>query len=105
VRLHDLRPTNANFGAGAGPRAADYRKLQGQTNAATTQRYAHPDNDPLRKAANRIGGDIAAAMGEKVTGRSDEATDYVVKLLISMILPDPCQCILLNGQPFLLVGV
>ncbi len=36
----------------------------GHANTATTQRYAHLDNDPLRKAANRIGGDIAATMGE-----------------------------------------
>lgn len=31
-----------------------------------TRRYAHLDNDPLRKASERIGGDIAAAMGEGV---------------------------------------
>jgi hypothetical protein len=31
--------------------------------AATTQRYAHLDSDPLRRAANEIGGQIAAAPG------------------------------------------
>jgi len=65
VRLHDLRHTNASFGAGAGLGLPIIGKLLGHTNAATTQRYAHLDNDPLRKAANRIGGDIAAAMGDE----------------------------------------
>jgi hypothetical protein len=30
------------------------------------RRYAHLDNDPVRKASERIGGVIAAAMGDKV---------------------------------------
>ncbi|QFR34724.1 tyrosine-type recombinase/integrase [Ancylobacter sp. TS-1] len=64
VRLHDLRHTNASVGAGAGLGLPIIGKLLGHANTATTERYAHLDNDPLRKAANRIGNDIAAAMGE-----------------------------------------
>lgn len=64
VRLHDLRHTHASVGAGAGLGLPIIGKLLGHSNAVTTQRYAHLDNDPLRKAANRIGNDIAAAMGE-----------------------------------------
>jgi hypothetical protein len=44
-------------------------KLLGHTQASTTARYAHLDADPLRRASDRIGGHIAAAMGDaKPTG-------------------------------------
>jgi hypothetical protein len=36
------------------------------TQAATTQRYAHLDAYPLHRAAEQIGGRIAAAMGEPI---------------------------------------
>ena len=39
-------------------------KLLGHTQSATTQRYAHLDNDPLKKASEHIGSRLAAAMGE-----------------------------------------
>jgi len=32
--------------------------------AATTQRYAHLDTDPLRRASDHIGAHLAAAPGE-----------------------------------------
>jgi integrase len=65
VRLHDLRHTYASFGAGGGLGLPIIGKLLGHSQAATTARYAHLDNDPLRRAAEVIGGQIAAAMGEK----------------------------------------
>jgi hypothetical protein len=37
-------------------------KLLGHSNTVTTQRYAHLDADPLKRAAETIGGQIAAAM-------------------------------------------
>ena len=37
-------------------------KLLGHTQASTTQRYAHLDADPLRRASDAIGGRIAAAL-------------------------------------------
>jgi hypothetical protein len=36
----------------------------GHANATTTARYAHLDADPLRRASERIGSTIAAAMGD-----------------------------------------
>jgi hypothetical protein len=39
-------------------------KLLGHTQASTTARYAHLDADPLRRASDRIGSHIAAAMGD-----------------------------------------
>jgi integrase len=63
VRLHDLRHTYASFGAGSGLGLPILGKLLGHKEAATTQRYAHLDSDPLRRAANEIGGQIAKALG------------------------------------------
>jgi integrase len=64
VRLHDLRHSFASFGAGAGLGLPVVGRLLGRVQAATTQRYAHLDADPLRRASERIAGDIAAALGE-----------------------------------------
>src|SRR5262249_19869916 len=62
VRLHDLRHTYASFGAGSGLGLPIIGRLLGHTQAATTARYAHLDNDPLRRASEAIGGRIAAAL-------------------------------------------
>jgi integrase len=67
VRLHDLRHTYASFGAGGGLGLPIIGKLLGHTQASTTQRYAHLDNDPLRRASEQIGGTIAAALEGKQT--------------------------------------
>jgi len=64
LRIHDLRHSFASFGAGGGLGLPIVGKLLGHANAATTARYAHLDADPLRVASDRIGGTIAAAMGE-----------------------------------------
>lgn len=66
VRLHDLRHTYASYGAGGGMGLPIIGKLLGHSQASTTQRYAHLDNDPLSKASNAIASTIAAAMGEPV---------------------------------------
>jgi integrase len=68
VRLHDLRHTYASFGAGGGLGLPIIGKLLGHTQASTTQRYAHLDADPLRRASEAIGGRIAAALGGKRGG-------------------------------------
>jgi len=68
VRLHDLRHTYASFGAGGGLGLPIIGKLLGHTQSATTARYAHLDNDPLRRAAENIGGRIAAALEGKGSG-------------------------------------
>jgi integrase len=62
--IHDLRHTHARFGAGAGFSLPMIGKLLGHTQATTTARYAHLATDPVRKASERIGSDIAAAMGD-----------------------------------------
>lgn len=62
VRVHDLRHTYASFGAGDGLGLPIIGRLLGHAQAATTARYAHLDNDPLRRASEAIAGRIAAAM-------------------------------------------
>jgi integrase len=64
VRLHDLRHTHASIGAGAGLGLPIIGRLLGHKHADTTARYAHLDDDPLRRASNRIGSEIAAGLGE-----------------------------------------
>jgi integrase len=64
LRIHDLRHSHASIGAGAGVGLPIIGAILGHADAATTAKYAHLANDPLRRASERIGGDIAAAMGE-----------------------------------------
>ena len=78
VRVHDLRHTFASFGAGGGLGLPMIGKLLGHKQAATTQRYAHLDNDPVRRATGAIGATIAAAM--KLPQQSGEVVAFERKV-------------------------
>jgi len=65
LRIHDLRHSFASVGAGASLGLPIIGKLLGHTQAATTQRYAHLSNDPVRAAVEAIGAKISAAMDRK----------------------------------------
>ena len=62
LRVHDLRHSFASVGAGAGLGLPLIGKLLGHTQAATTHRYAHLGDDPVRQASEAIGARISAAM-------------------------------------------
>lgn len=68
TRLHDLRHTYASFGAGGGLGLPIIGRLLGHSQVSTTARYAHLDNDPLKRASEAIAGRISAALQGKRSG-------------------------------------
>jgi len=62
LRIHDLRHSFASVGAGASMSLPIIGRLLGHSQAATTQRYAHLADDPMRVAVETIGATISAAM-------------------------------------------
>jgi integrase len=79
VRIHDLRHSYASVGAGGGLGLPIIGKLLGHTQAATTQRYAHLADDPLRRASNQIGNAIAAAMGDLKADNAGNVVQFTGK--------------------------
>ena len=67
VRVHDLRHNFASFGVNNGHNLAVVGKLLGHSKIATTQRYAHLADDPLRQANEQIGSGLAASMAARST--------------------------------------
>ncbi len=65
VRMHDLRHSFASFGVGLGLPLQQVGKLLGHSQIATTERYAHLADDPIRKANERIGDHIWAVMSQR----------------------------------------
>lgn len=55
LRIHDLRHTYASHLVSGGHSLPLVGRLLGHTQAATTQRYAHLADDPLRKATEEFG--------------------------------------------------
>jgi integrase len=62
VTLHTLRHTHASIGVGAGLGLPLVGALLGHRVASTTQRYAHIDSTPARRASETVGATIAAAL-------------------------------------------
>ena len=62
VRLHDLRHSFASIAVSGGASLPIIGALLGHSDSATTQRYAHLHDDPLKAASDAVGGRIAAAL-------------------------------------------
>ena len=63
VRLHDLRHSFASVAASGGQSLVVIGKMLGHSQPATTARYAHLADDPVKAASDAVGRHIAAAMG------------------------------------------
>lgn len=68
LRIHDLRHSFASVGAAGGLSLPTIGALLGHSQPATTARYAHLANDPLRQAAGIVAGHIAAVLEGKPGG-------------------------------------
>nr|WP_272214084.1 site-specific integrase [Marinicella sp. W31]MDC2876077.1 tyrosine-type recombinase/integrase [Marinicella sp. W31] len=62
LRLHDLRHTYASIGAESGMGLVILGKLLGHRSTATTQRYAHLGDDPLKRTSEQIADTIMSAL-------------------------------------------
>jgi integrase len=68
VRLHDLRHSFASVAASGGQSLIVIGKLLGHSQPATTARYAHLADDPVKAASDAVGRYIAAAMNGGTSG-------------------------------------
>ena len=64
-RLHDLRHQYATTGVSLGASLFIVGHLLGHANIATTERYAHAEDEPMLAAANIIGATLAKAIGRR----------------------------------------
>jgi integrase len=64
LRLHDLRHSFASLAVSQGASLPMIGALLGHANSATTQRYAHLSDDPVRGATEMVGDAISAAWKE-----------------------------------------
>ncbi len=68
-RIHDLRHCFASMMVNSGASLPIVGKILGHTNVSTTQRYAHLEQNPARKAAEEAAAKIAKAMSKGGTGK------------------------------------
>jgi integrase len=73
VRVHDLRHTYASHLVSGGHSLPLVGRLLGHTQAATTQRYAHLADDPLRKATEQFGTIFKKAGRKRARPKADGA--------------------------------
>lgn len=62
VRMHDLRHSFASIAVSGGASLPIIGALLGHADSATTQRYAHLHDDPLKAAAEAVGDKISAML-------------------------------------------
>lgn len=65
LRIHDLRHAFASVAASSGMALPIIGKMLGHTQPATTQRYAHLQDDPVKAAAASVANQISADMDAK----------------------------------------
>jgi len=71
LRRHDLRHTNASVGVGEGLGLPIIGKILGHASAKTTERYAHLDIDPVRRAIEIVGEKISPKLPRASLSKGD----------------------------------
>lgn len=71
IRIHDLRHAYGSMGASVGFGLPVIGALLGHTQASTTQRYAHVQNDLLKAAADAIGERLQEALDKNPVEESE----------------------------------
>lgn len=71
LRRHDLRHTNASIGVGEGLGLPIIGKILGHASTKTTERYAHLDIDPVRRAIEIVGEKISPKLPRAASDRGD----------------------------------
>jgi integrase len=90
VRLHDLRHSFASVGAASGQSLVVIGKMLGHSQPATTARYAHLADDPVKAASDVVGARIAAAMAKgKLLENAATTESKVVTVDTKPTLPNP----------------
>lgn len=72
VRLHDLRHSVASVSAIGGDSLLITRAILGHAHVATTAKYSHLSDDPLRAAADRVSSEISAMLAGDSAQASSE---------------------------------
>jgi len=70
LRIHDLRHAFASLAVASGESLFLVGKVLGHKKSATTERYAHLADSPVKAVADRTSSAIQAAMGQKSTPQS-----------------------------------
>jgi len=60
--MHDLRHSFVSIAVSGGASLTIIGALLGHVDSATTQRYAHLHDDPIKAAAEAVGGKISAML-------------------------------------------
>ena len=84
VRIHDLRHTYASGGVALGEGLPMIGKLLGHTQVQTTARYAHLAADPVKAAATKIAGRLAAALGTSLAPAKDADAEAAIAPAIAV---------------------
>jgi integrase len=70
IRLHDLRHTYASLAVGQGFSLALTGALLAHSSTKTTERYAHLQNDHVRRASEHLGSLLDSLIGMKAAPKS-----------------------------------
>ena len=79
VRLHDLRHSFASVAVSGGASLPIIGALLGHTNSATTQRYAHLSDDPVKSTSESVGAKIGTALDINLAEPSDRILEISPK--------------------------